>query len=103
MKLIVLYVTFSDKNEAIKIWKYLLEKKLIACFNLFPIDSFYNWKGNIENSKEIAWILKTKKENWKKIKEEIKNMHSYEVPCITKYEIKANKEFENWVLEETKN
>lgn len=78
----------------------MLNKKLIACYNLFPITSSYWWNSAIENSNEFVTLLKTKKSNWEKIKDEIKNIHPYKIPCIIKYEVEANQEYEDWIEKE---
>ena len=85
--MISIYVTCKDKKEAEKLAKILLEKKLIACANIHPISSLYRWKGKIEHSKEYAMILKTKKNMFDEIKDEIKKNHSYDVPCICSWNI----------------
>ena len=41
------YITCKDKKEARKISRFLLEKKLIACANIFPIESMYRWEGKM--------------------------------------------------------
>lgn len=56
MKILLLYVTHKNKEEAEKVSKYLLEKRLIACVNYFPIESSYWWKGKVENSEEIVTL-----------------------------------------------
>ena len=89
-------------DEAKKVASHLLEQKLIACANFFPIESACWWKGKIENSNEIVSIVKTKKENWEKVKEEVKKIHSYEIPCIMKFEVEANDDYENWIKSEVK-
>lgn len=89
-------------EEAKKIISHLIEKKLISCANLFPVESYFRWKGKIDNSKEIVSICKTKKENWEKVKSEVKKLHSYETPCIIKLDAEANEDFASWVESETK-
>ena len=96
----LVYITCKDKEEAKKISKYLLEKKLIACSNMFPTQSMYWWKGKIEDADEIVILAKTKEKNYEKIKEEVKKIHSYDVPCILKLDAKANDSYQKWVDEE---
>ena len=62
MSFIMIYVTHKNKEDAEKIARHLLGKKLIACANIFPINSLYLWKGEIERSKEVVSIFKTKRE-----------------------------------------
>jgi len=76
--------------------KNLLNKKLIACANIFPIESFYNWKGKLTQDKEVVLILKALDKNYKKIQEEVKKLHSYDIPFIGKINVKVNKEYETW-------
>lgn len=103
MSFIFVYITNPDKKTAKKIGLYLLKKRLIACANIFPMEhSDYWWKGKIEKTKEFVLIVKTKKENWEKVKTEIKKIHPYSVPCITKIDVEANKEYEDWLKKEVK-
>jgi periplasmic divalent cation tolerance protein len=100
--LILVYITNPNKKEAIKIARYLLKKRLIACANVFPVESFYWWKGKIQNEKEFVLIGKALAKNFVKIKKEVKKVHSYLIPCVLKIPVRANKEFFNWVKTETK-
>jgi periplasmic divalent cation tolerance protein len=99
---IAVYITHKNEGEAKKIVSHLLKNKLIACANFFPIKSAYWWKGKIENSDEIVSLIKTKKENWEKIKKEVEKIHPYETPCVMKFDIEANKDYEDWIESEIK-
>ena len=97
MAFIIIYVTHRNKDNAQKVAFHLLEQKLIACANFFPITSSYWCGGKIENSNEMVSLLKTKKENWEKVKSEIKKIHPYETPCIMKIHVDANEDYEYWI------
>src|SRR3989344_3036074 len=57
--MISVYVTCKNKQEAVNISRLLLQKKVIACSNIFPINSLYNWKGKLnEASMAIAEAVK---------------------------------------------
>ena len=96
----LVYITCRDEKEAVKISKYLLEKRLIACSNIHPIRSLYWWKGKIQDEKEYAIIAKTIDKNYNKIKKEVSKIHSYDVPCILKIDAEANESYEQWVKKE---
>tara|TARA_Y100000310_G_scaffold343478_1_gene451304 strand:- start:806 stop:1108 length:303 start_codon:yes stop_codon:yes gene_type:complete len=98
----LLYITCKDKQEAKKISKQLLEKRLIACANMFPIESMYWWEEKIVNDKEMVVLVKTNEKNVGKIEEEVKKLHSYDIPCVLKIKGEANAEFEAWVSKEVK-
>ena len=97
----LIYITCKDKVEAKKISKHLLEKRLIACANIFPIESMYWWKGEIEEANESVIIAKGF--DFEKIKEETKKVHSYDVPAIIKIEADSNEEYMDWARVETEN
>src|SRR3989338_3526702 len=98
MKFIFLYVTFGSKKEAVKVSESLLQKKLIACANIFPIESAYWWERKIKKSKEVVAILKTTSSRVSRVKREILFHHSYQVPCITQISAEPNKEYASWLL-----
>ena len=103
MKISIVYVTHKNQEEAEKITTYLLDKRLIACANFFPIKSVYRWEGKTENQDEIVSLLKTKEENFEKVKDEIEKMHPYEIPCILRLDGEINESYGNWILGETTN
>src|SRR3989344_4872345 len=98
----LIYAICKDKKEAEKISAHLLKKRVIACSNMFPIRSMYRWNQKIVNSAEYAVLAKTNNKNYKKAADEIKKIHSYEIPCILRIDAKANKEYEEWVNGEAK-
>ena len=95
--MILIYITCKDKQEAKKISKHLLEKKIIACTNFFPIESMYWWKNKIQEDNEFVVIANTKEENYEKVKQEVKKIHSYDIPCIIKLNSEGNKEYTDWI------
>jgi len=95
--MILVYITNPDKKTAHKIGKYLVEKRLCACVNIFPIESYYWWQSKIEKAKEWVVIAKTLEKNYEKIKKEIKIIHPYTIPCIIKIKADANKEYLDWL------
>jgi len=80
----------------------LLNEKLVACANILPSKSLYFWQGKLNKETESILILKTTKEKATVVEKQIKELHSYELPCILKIEGKANEEFEKWVAEVVK-
>lgn len=98
--MLVVYIPCKDKEEATKISKHLLDKKLIACANLFPVTSLYIWKKNLETADEFVIFAKTTEKKYTAIKKEIGLLHSYECPCIIAWKIdKVNSAYEKWVRE----
>lgn len=98
-----IYITTKDEEEARKIGKTLVEEKLAACVNIHPIKSIYRWGGGIEEEEETALLVKTKAELADEVIERVKELHSYEVPCIVSLPIeKGNPAYLEWIKESTK-
>ena len=102
MAFIIIYITYPNMAEAKKAAFHLLQKRLIACANYFPIKSSSCWTGKVEECDEVVLILKTKNGNWTKVKSEVKKTHPYKAPCIMKLDVEANEEYESWIKSETK-
>lgn len=43
----VVFVNIASLDEANTISKSLIEAKLAACVNIFPVHSIYSWKGKL--------------------------------------------------------
>ncbi|RBQ30755.1 divalent-cation tolerance protein CutA [Aliarcobacter vitoriensis] len=87
MNCVVIQTTCSSKDEAKNIAKALVESKLVACVQLFEIESIYNWEDKLCCQNETLLNIKTKKVNFSKIKSKILELHSYDVPEIIEIDI----------------
>ncbi len=87
MNLVLIQTTCADKTEGKTIAKALIDKKLAACVHMSEIESFYTWKDEFCCDEEILLNIKTKKENFKKIKKLIEKLHTYDVPEIIQIDI----------------
>lgn len=102
MELRSIYMTAKDEAEAQKLGEFLVREKLAACVNYFPIRSIYRWQGNVEADSEVAIIAKTRAELVDRVIERVKQLHSYEVPCVVSWIIeKGNPDYLNWIIEST--
>ena len=97
MSFIFLYVTASSQKEAKNIAKIMINQKLAACANIFPISSMYEWKGKIRDEKEWALIMKTTQNKSILAKKEIEKIHSYKVPCITEISVNPILKYGEWI------
>lgn len=96
--IILVYITNPTRAEARKIAKFLLQKKLIACANIFPIESLYQWKNKIAQEKEFVLLAKTTADQLKNIKKEVEKIHSYSIPCAIEIPARANKKYFDWLI-----
>jgi len=101
---VVILVTTKNVQEGKKIVKKLLEKKLIACGNIIKaVESLFWWQGKIDKANESLLILKAKRTHFKKIVNQIKEIHSYSVPEIIALPIvDGNSDYLDWIKESVK-
>jgi len=80
---IVVLTTTGSADEAARIARVLVEKRLAACVNVMPAGrSFYRWKGVIEDEQESLLVIKSSRSMFDQLRVEIEKLHSYEVPEI---------------------
>ncbi|MDI6797802.1 MAG: divalent-cation tolerance protein CutA [Desulfatibacillaceae bacterium] len=104
MQTAVIYMTAGSVDEARKIADELIAKRLCACVNIFPpIESVYYWNNAVQRNNEVAFIAKTRQSLVPQVIEEVKKLHSYEVPCVVSLPIeRGNPHFLQWILDETR-
>ncbi len=102
MNYIEIKTTFEEKGEAEKLAELLLDKRLIACGQVFEIASHYIWKNERFIEKEFMLMMKTKESLFGQVEKEIKENHPFEVAEIIALPIQnISKEYANWIDENT--
>jgi periplasmic divalent cation tolerance protein len=99
-KRIVLSMAGSEE-EARKIAQALVERRLASCVNIVgPIHSVYRWKGAVESALEHLLIIKTTAEAFPRVRDAIRELHSYELPECVLLPIEAGSEdYLKWIGE----
>ncbi|MHA1989601.1 MAG: divalent-cation tolerance protein CutA [Candidatus Hodarchaeales archaeon] len=101
-EIIFVYITNPDKKTAKKIANNLLEKRLIACVNLYDIESMYWWEETIVDGPEVVMIAKTTSDKFDELKNEVEASHPYSVPCVIQIPVSnSNESYKKWILDET--
>jgi periplasmic divalent cation tolerance protein len=97
------YITAADEDEAQRIAETLVRERLAACANILgAINSVYWWDGAVQNSAEVALILKTRKSLFEALKTRAAALHSYDCPCITAWDIAdGHRPYLGWIFAET--
>ncbi len=93
------YITTSSREEALLIGEHLVEEDLAACVNVINgIFSMYRWKGKVEKAEEAAMIVKTVQSLVGPLIDRVKDLHSYDCPCIVSLPVDGgNQEFLSWI------
>lgn len=74
--------SFPDEGMARQIGTLLLEKQLAACISYHHSHSLYRWQGAIEQAEEVMAMIKTSRQHFAELRDEIIRHHPYEVPEI---------------------
>jgi len=101
---ILVLSTASSKDEARKLGRALVERLLAACVNIVPhVGSIYRWEGEVEEAEEWLLIIKTTRNAFERVRDAIKELHSYDVPeCIAIPIESGSMEYLNWLGESVK-
>ena len=104
MKATFIYITAGSMDEAKKIGRALISKRLAACVNIIDnMHSMYWWEDEIQDDREVILIAKTKESVVPELIEKVKSMHSYDCPCIVSLPIlDGNRAFLEWIARQTK-
>jgi periplasmic divalent cation tolerance protein len=103
-KYIQIITTVNKKEDAEKIAKILIEKRLSGCVQIIgPIKSNYWWEGKIETAKEWLCFIKSKGNLYKEIEKSIKEVHPYKIPEIIAISVvNGYKKYFKWLEVEIK-
>lgn len=99
MKITIFYIPCSDDDAAALLSLSAIGSKLAACGNIFPVKSFYPWKGSLQQDDESVLLLKTTSGLQEKLSAFIAENHTYEVPCIMHWEVEVNEAYGKWIEE----
>jgi periplasmic divalent cation tolerance protein len=99
----LIYVTTNNEEEATFIGEIAVKERLAACANIVSdMKSIYWWEGNLEKDNESILILKTIDKNVEDLINRIKEIHSYDNPCIIALPISnAFDSYLEWIKNET--
>ena len=97
----VVLITAGTKDEAAKIARVLVERRLAACVNVVgPMESVYRWKGTIESAQEWLLVVKTMAKAVDEISARVQELHSYELPeCLVLPVEGGSEEYLEWIGE----
>ena len=95
---IVVTTLCKDKKVAENICDTLLNKNLVAGCQVSRVDSKYWYNGGLQLAHEFKLEFRTVASFFDLIKDEITELHDYEVPEISCVELRdANDEFLAWI------
>ena len=100
---IVVLTTVASDEEAVKLVRELLERRLIACGTLFPgARSLYRWQGKVADEQEVVILLKTRSARLESLRVAFTELHPYKVPELLAMPVEGGLDkYLEWINAET--
>lgn len=100
---LLVYITTPTVEEAQQIGRLVVDERLAACANIMPgMQSIYRWQGQVQEAPETVLIIKTAESRYEALEARVKELHSYDTPCIVALAIdKAEPAYGRWIREQT--
>ena len=97
----IVITSFSDDENGTHIIDALLDKRLAACVQVMPIQSWYRWQGKICCATEKLMLIKTRRSLYSKVQDCVRSWHAYELPEIIQVPITDGLPgYLNWISKE---
>lgn len=98
--MLIIYTTCANTDEAKRLGKEIVEKKLAACVNFWPIGSMYTWKGEFKAVSEVMMSIKTFESKRQDVEDFIAKDHKYSAPLIAGVDIRRiNRSYKEWMTQ----
>ncbi|HSD66411.1 MAG TPA: divalent-cation tolerance protein CutA [Vicinamibacteria bacterium] len=90
---VVAFSTAGTAEDAERIARALVERRLAACVNVVPgVVSIYRWRGEVCRDEERLLVVKTRRERLDALREALVDLHPYELPELVALEITGGHE-----------
>ena len=89
--------TESNKKNALRMAKLLLQNKLAACVSIKQIFSIYEWDDDIEETKEFEITIKSKIEFKDNLIDFLQKVSTYDVPQIIYKKYNSEMKYYDWL------
>jgi len=82
MDCIAVITTVGSRDDARRIAKALVERRLVACAQISEIESLYQWDGALQDDSQFRLLLKTVDAQYDAVERAILELHPYDLPAI---------------------
>jgi periplasmic divalent cation tolerance protein len=97
----LLLTTAGSEDEAAKIARELVERRLAACVNVVSgVASTYRWKGAVETASEWLLVIKTLPDRFDDVQAALGELHSYELPELVMIDPeRVDPRYAGWIVQ----
>lgn len=87
---VVALSTVAKPEDADRIARALVERRLAACVNVVPgVISVYSWKDGVDTDAELLLVIKTWHDKLEELRTALVEMHPYELPELIAMDVVA--------------
>ena len=97
MEVLVIITTESNKKNALRVAKLLIQNKLAACVSIKQIFSIYEWNDDIQETKEFEITIKSKPEFKGYLIDLLHENSTYDVPQIIYKKFNSDNKYYDWL------
>ena len=98
--LVLALTTEANAERAQQLAEVLLERHLVACVSVHPIQSFYHWEGSPQASHEVQLLMKTSAQRVDALRSAVSELHSYNTPEWLCWPVTASPAYGAWAIAE---
>ena len=100
---LVVLTTVASEDEAVRLVRALLDRRIIACGTLLPgARSLYRWQGTTADEREVVVMLKTRSGCIEGLRRAFAELHPYKVPELLAVPVTGGLErYLGWINSET--
>ncbi len=97
--MVFVYTTCNDADEARRLGKLMIEKKIAACVDTWPIQSMYYWEGKLEDRPQVMLMATTLEQKLQGAQDLIAENHRYSTPLIAGVDVRRiNHDYKEWMV-----
>lgn len=98
--MIFIYTTCANIDEARSLGKLIIEKKMGACVDFWPINSMYNGEEGFKEISQTMLMITTFEPKLEDINDFMSHHHSYSVPLVAGLDVRRiNRAYKEWLTE----
>lgn len=87
-------------DEAKELGSLIINKKIAACVDFWPVSSCYNWEGSFKSVSQVMLLVTTFEAKLEEVNEIISENHTYSVPLIAGVDVRRiNHPYKEWMTE----
>ena len=96
-------VTCASVEEAHAVMRAVVDARLAACGQTWPISSCYRWRDEINDDEEHLVLIKTTSPHFDAVCDVIRANHSYELPAIVAVAVTSTgPDYIDWLIDCTR-